>query len=269
MHNNANIQLQYIGYLKTPCLWKGDAVGGLTQFEIETHQTKFTFNINEKLRLGKYIERFVSHQISQNKNCTIIAENVQLQDQKRTIGELDCLLSQHNTPIHLEIIYKFYLYDKNAGTDEIDQFIGPNKKDSLSEKIDKLSSKQLPVIKTLPAKDFLKSIKIPLETIKQQVYFKAQLFTPLFSKKPILKKINSHCIVGFYCGMDDLQHFTECKFYIPTKKNWLISPHTNVNWLSTDQFKTTVKTYLENNFSPMCWLKHKNGNLQKFFLVWW
>ena len=44
--------------------------------------------------------------------------------------------------IHLEIVYKFYLYDNTIGTSEIDHWIGPNRNDSLREKLEKLKSKR-------------------------------------------------------------------------------------------------------------------------------
>jgi len=63
------------------------------------------------------------------------------------VGELDCLILRDKKPIHLEVIYKFYLYDASVGDTEIAHFIGPNRKDSLIEKLTKLQEKQLPILK--------------------------------------------------------------------------------------------------------------------------
>ncbi|MGK0421004.1 MAG: hypothetical protein ACJAT9_000665 [Polaribacter sp.] len=51
--------------------------------------------------------------------------------------------------------------------------------------------------------------------------------------------------------------------------DWLIAPHKNVNWQSFEQFKERSNDYLARQFSPLCWLKKPNGEIEKFFLVWW
>ena len=117
------IQKRYLGFLNTPFLWKGDIVSKLNQFEIVSKSHKINISIDEKLRLGKYVERFVSFELEQHENISIISENIQVQHNKLTLGELDCLLLKNNQPIHLEIIYKFYLYDTSVGTTEIEHFI--------------------------------------------------------------------------------------------------------------------------------------------------
>ena len=170
------VQQHYNGFLQTPNLWKGNEIFSLKQFEIDRDSIKVDLKIDEKLRLGKYIERFVSFQIKQDKNCKIISENIQIQQDKLTLGELDCLLYKNEKPIHLEIIYKFYLYDASVGATEIEHFIGPNRKDSLFEKLDKLQQKQLPLLYSNECKTYLESVNLDVPEVEQQVYFKAQLF---------------------------------------------------------------------------------------------
>jgi len=55
-------------------------------------------------------------------------------------------LWENNKPIHLEIIYKFYLYDPSIGLTQLDHWIGPNRRDSLVKKLTKLKQKQLPLL---------------------------------------------------------------------------------------------------------------------------
>lgn len=270
MHQKTkDIQKRYDGFLQTNCLWTDDPIYQLHQFKTETISSKVNFNINEKLRLGKYIERFVSYQLQQDKSIEIIAENIQIQREKRTLGELDCIILKDNKPIHLEIIYKFYLYHESVGKNEIEHFIGPNKKDALLEKLTKLKEKQLPLLYSKECKEYLKSIKLNTSVIEQKVYFKAQLYLP-FSKTNIeLITLNNGCISGFYINLKELQQFNDCKFYIPNKKDWLVLPHLNVDWLNFDTFNLMSKDYLIRKFSPLCWLKKTNGEIEKFFLIWW
>ena len=263
------IQKRYEGYLATPNLWNGDVVFGLHQFELESKSHKIDISIDNKIRLGKYIERFVSYQLSTIKEVGILAENIQIQKDKRTLGELDCLLTRNEKPVHLEIIYKFYLYDATVGTTEIEHFIGPNRKDALIEKLNKLKEKQLPLLYSNDCKPYLDEYDIEVEKVRQEVLFKAQLFLPYNSQHIQLTKLNTDCVKGFYINRKELENFKESKFYIPTKKDWLITPHEQVSWITYATFNNKIKEFELRKFSPLVWIKSKNGELSKCFVVWW
>ncbi|MDN3665040.1 DUF1853 family protein [Algibacter miyuki] len=262
------VQDRYEGFLKTPCLWKNDAVFGMQQFEIHSESIKMDLEIDDTLRVGKYIERLVSFELKQNSTIKILSENLQIQDEKITLGEIDCLLLKDENPIHLEVIYKFYLYDSSVGVSEIDHFIGPNRKDALIEKLKKLSQKQLPLLYSKACKPYLEHLNLIASEITQLVYFKAQLFIPL-GEDIMLKTLNQECIAGFYLSRKNIMQFSDCKFYIPKKIDWIIAPHTQVNWLNYNSFLEISQPYLDRQFSPLCWVKLPNGVLQKMFLVWW
>ncbi|APY10611.1 hypothetical protein BWZ22_04875 [Seonamhaeicola sp. S2-3] len=263
------LQKRYEGFLKTPVLWQNNVVLNLQQFEIETTTNNININVDDKLRLGKYIERFVSFELQQQNNISILAENIQIQQNKITLGELDCLILKNDTPIHLEIIYKFYLYDETVGNTETDHFIGPNRKDSLIEKLIKLKEKQLPLLHSEACKPYLDNLGLNAKTISQQVYFKAQLFLPYNNQNIQLKTLNNQCISGYYISINTIINFKDCKFFIPNKKDWLITPHPNVAWLNFVTFSSLALEYLDQKYSTLFWLKFKNGIIKKMFLVWW
>lgn len=264
------LQLQYEGFLKTPFLWNEKEVFNLAQFDINsTKTTVFSTQIKKKLPLGKLVERFVSFEFEQNSVIKIIAENIQIQKEKITLGELDCLLLKENKPIHLEIIYKFYLYDSTVGKTELEHWIGPNKRDSLVQKLIKLKKKQLPLLYSKECVKYLKTLDLNVKNIEQQVYFKAQLFVPLKKYTREFSIINNDCIIGFYVNTSELEHFKDCKFYIPNKHNWLIKAQIATNWLSFDNFRVNIEQFLNEKKSPLCWLKKTNGELIKIFVIWW
>ncbi|WP_028889715.1 DUF1853 family protein [Tenacibaculum ovolyticum] len=264
------LQLQYEGYLQTPFLWNGKGVFDLLQFNNSISKTSsYTNKTPEKLRLGKLVERFVSYELEQDPSIKIIVENIQIQKEKRTLGELDCILFKNRKPIHLEIVYKFYLYDNTVGNSEIEHWIGPNRRDSLLQKITKLKEKQLPLLYSNECLTYLDSLKLTPTEISQQLFFKAQLFVPLKEYGNKLSLINNECITGFYINLKELNEYNKCKFHIPNKHNWLIQPHTNINWLSFSDFIPKLKIYLDDEKAPLCWLKKSNGELIKFFVVWW
>jgi hypothetical protein len=263
------LQKRYEGFLKTPRLWIKEKLFDLSLFEIRSKLDKANLVIDENLRLGKYVERLVSFELEQQDHISVLAENIQIQDGKITLGELDCLLLKNNIPIHLEIIYKFYVYDNAVGKTEIDHFIGPNRKDSLIEKLIKLKEKQLPLLYSDACKSYLDALNLKTEDLLQQVYFKAQLFIPFLNQNIKLTTLNNECIAGFYINKNELNLLRGCEFYIPNKKDWLIIPHTNVKWQTLQVLKTTTNDYFNQKFSPLCWVKYSNGELKKFFLVWW
>jgi len=262
-------QLRFEGFLNTPVLWKSNVIYNLTQFEIEQEQISFNMEIDAKQRLGKYVERFVSYQLTQNKTIELIAENIQISKGKITMGELDCLFFQDGKPIHLEVIYKFYLYDPSIGKNPLQHWIGPNRKDSLIEKLNKLQQKQLPLLYANECINYLNSIHLNINDIRQKVYFKAQLFVPFSMNSKIDSSINLESVIGFYINSIEIIQFKDAKFYIPNKKDWLIIPHTNVDWMNYDCFITASNEYLQREFSPLCWIKLNTGVLKKFFFVWW
>ncbi len=267
--SSKNIQLQYQGYLNTPLLWKDHAVLGLKQYELPKQLQKTLIeSIPEYLLLGKRVEQFVLATLHEQSNIEILLENTQIQNQKITIGEIDCLLKQDGTPLHLEIVYKFYLYDSSIGNTEIDHWIGPNRRDTLVKKLHKLKDKQLPLIHNVCTKPILQTFNLDAKDIKQSVCFKAQLFTP-YQATVDFDLLNKDCLKGFYIHTSELEQFSGSKFYMPIKIDWLIEVQSDVQWMSYDQFSKKIRVIIDEKRAPLCWIKFPNGVLQKFFVVWW
>ena len=215
------------------------------------------------------MERFVSAELKQNIDIEILLENTQIKQEKITIGEIDCILKQNGVPIHLEIIYKFYLYDPNVGTTEIDHWIGPNRKDSLKQKLNKLKVKQLPLIYNEHAKTVLNAIDVNAKDILQRVRFKAQLFMPYQGDHDHFNLLNRDCLKGFYVHYSKIGEFSYCQFYIPNKIDWLIEVQLDADWINFMEFKKLISQTIKEEIAPLCWIKHPKGVTEKFFVVWW
>ena len=268
--NKSNIQLRYQGYLNTPKLWKDDLIGGLQQFEFES-KTNSHFNKSsiDEIRLGKLIEHFVLHELIENEFIDVVASNIQVIDDKVTIGEIDALIKHLNDFIHLEIVYKFYLYDPLIKTSEIDKWIGPNRNDWLSKKIEKLKTKQFPILKHPKAKSILNQLGLSFNIFQQKVLFKAQLFVPFNMLNNKFELINNQCIKGFYLSFEEVQKLKTTLFYMPSKLDWLLEPQLNVNWLTYSEFISVLETELKQKRSPLCWIKNSKNELKKIFVVFW
>ena len=216
--NESNIQLRYQGYLNTPQLWKDDLICGIQQFEFESKNNSHLSNSSiSEIRLGKLIEHFVLHELFEHEFIDVIASNTQVIDHKVTVGEIDALIKHLNNFIHLEIVYKFYIYDPFIKTSDIDKWIGPNRNDWLSKKIEKLKTKQFPILKHPKAKSILNQLGLSSNIFQQKVLFKAQLFVPFNMLNNKFELINNQCIKGFYLSFEEVQKFKTALFYIPSK----------------------------------------------------
>lgn len=266
--NTEDYQEQFNGFFNTPHLFY-TAINGLTPF-IKRPENTFVFKdlINPRVRLGQRVERFVSAELLQLPNLNILAENCQIKNEERTIGELDCLLLEEDTPIHLEIQFKFYLYDPSLGTTEIDHCIGPMRRDTLNEKLHKLKIHQLPLLYSPETKPLLDSLGLRAEHIEQKIYFKAQLFIP-FGTSINLKLLNPDCVYGFYFNYTDLIQFQNCLFYCPKKTDWLLDVTNAEEWQTYTQILPKLNVFKHEKYSPLIWLKYPNGELHKCFIVAW
>lgn len=271
MHETINFQELFEGFQKIPLLWKGSDVYNLEQFCPESTLLQFTQESeSKKLRLGKWVENFVAFQLLQKDDIKVLEENLQIKDDKITIGEIDLLFLKEELPIHLEIIYKFYLYDsKRNHTNSLHNWVGPNQNDTLVYKLNKLKEKQLPLLHHPKTKNTLKHHSLDINTIKQNVCFKAQLFLPYDNQNIEIYPLNPKCIVGWYLNFEKINTLKDFQFYIPNKLEWLCVPKQAVNWLTFEAAKNKIKSHIENKRSPLCWIKNENNDLQKCFITWW
>ncbi|MCM5663088.1 DUF1853 family protein [Galbibacter mesophilus] len=265
-----DIQLQFRGYLNTPLLWEEGEIEGIKQFELtEKENLVLNRNVATNVRLGRRIEEFVSEELHQNKNIEVLLENHQIQQKKQTIGEIDCILKQNGQPVHLEIMYKFYLYDESVGDSPIEHWIGTNRTDSFFKKINKLKNKQFPILFNENMLPTLERLQISPKDISQRVLFKAQLFIPFQKKNVQFGPFNEACLQGFYIRLHELKQLKDCKFYKPTKMNNLVAIQTQVEWMNYPNFLEKIIPIIESRGAPLCWIKYPNGVLEKFFVVWW
>lgn len=265
---NSHLEHLYQGFLKTPLLWNKDKINQLKQLPIPYETSLFKRPIHKPIRLGQLAEQFVFNQLEHTRHCEILAENVQIQKEKQTLGELDALLTLNSELIHLEIVYKFYLYDAALGRLEIERWIGPNRNDSLAEKVNKLKTRQLPLLYAADSESTLNELHLNVKSIKQYVLFKAQLFVP-YQESVVFEYLNEDCVCGFYIHTTQLEYFNTCQFFIPEKLDWFLEPTYFVDWLDYDEFRKRTEEFLNQFKSPLIWIKKSDDKVLKCFLVWW
>tara|TARA_R110002051_G_scaffold137916_4_gene210656 strand:+ start:85594 stop:86334 length:741 start_codon:yes stop_codon:yes gene_type:complete len=228
--------------------------------------------IPENLRLGHQMEYVCKQLLDASDAYEVLLHNMPIREGKQTIGEIDFILKETATQqlIHVELTYKFYLID-TAIENPIHQLVGPNRSDAFYKKLGKIKNHQFSLIYTDIGQTSLLEQGIDTTNIKQQVCYKAQLFQPYKMASLDISPINSHCIMGYWLRMAEFNtpEFVDYKFYIPTKSEWVFHPYEEVAWISYDEVSIAIEERLNNKISPMVWMKKRDTEFEKFFVVWW
>lgn len=218
-------------------------------------------------------EAYVKH----SKKYELLVANLQINatpfsnpKEKETLGELDYIVRnlQTNQIIHIELACKFYLYDENAGANEAEKWIGPNRKDTLFDKLEKVKWKQFPLLHKEETIENLEKLNVTFPSI-QQLCLKAFLFIPKEMNSDNFPKNYTNCIVGHWINYKDFTEDNKADLYaIPSKKEWLLPFERIENWHKFSAVKKLIREQLELKKSPLIYKKtpHK---IERFFVVWW
>ncbi len=271
---------QSLGFLHTPPLWHGKQFD-IQQFEfpnvdLKTFQPKV---IAGNYRLGHQMEYVFKQLIEHSEAYDVILHNLPIRQEKRTLGEIDFILTDKSTDklIHIELTYKFYIIDPDLSNpeiiepDPIHSLIGPNRRDSFFLKMGKTKNKQFPLLHSEEAAQALHDIHIDHSEVEQQCCFKAQLYRPYGHESVEIGTLNKECFAGYWLRYDDFNksEFADAHYYIPTKSEWPIKPHKQVSWKTHHEIIKDINLALISERAPMVWLKSPKGGYEKLFVVWW
>lgn len=266
--------LRYRGFLRTP------EIGQIAAYQsIEPRSFSIPENPNipedapplpEKLVFGKRMERYFRYQIESTERYLPIGENIQVIADGVTLGEIDFILidSEENQLVHVEMAYKFYLYDSRIAT-PIERWIGPNRKDSLIEKLEKLLNEQFPIFHRAQTKQILQALALPDMPLVQALNLKAQLYLPYDQRATIPEDIAVGAIAGYWMQLEQFDAMAEGVLFLPPKENWSIHPRHWNEWVSIVEAREQIEFYLSKKKSPLCWMKTDSGGFMRFFVVWW
>lgn len=275
MDSKHQLAKQYKGFLDTPSIFQETENFELFSFSGKNKEGSKELKLKpipENLVLGKRVELFFRECIENSKTHTILAANLQIIESKITLGELDFLLKDivNDEFLHVELVYKFYIYDPSV-EGELQRWIGPNRRDSLSYKIKKLRDKQLPLLQNKITQDYLRELNLSYQEMKQQVCFLGKLYVPIHLFGNHFPEINNECIVGFWLTLDTFieRHQNNDGYCLPKKENWLVHPKNNEAWISFEDAIKHIEHSLQNNKSLLCWKKKSANKYEQFFIIWW
>lgn len=260
---------RYQGYKATPSLWRDSSITPFKQIE-HPECPGYPPTVLKNHRLGKLVEEYLFYQLKQAPGIEWVADNLQIQQEKITVGEIDALYYDHGIPVHLEVAYKFYLYDPLADSvGPLASWIGPNRKDNLALKLEKLRSKQFPLLHNPLAKKRLTELGLEPGSVEQRLCFLGQLYVPYYRQNTDIAPLNPTSVAGFYLPFRQLSALSDFDFFIPEKLDWLIVPHLHVGWIDYATAVTRVEVDIKNERSPLVWLRSAEGDLRKCFVVFW
>jgi len=229
--------------------------------------------------LGMQAEACFEAYLRRSKNYEVLASNIQIpklfggknNSGKITLGEFDYIVKCRESLelCHIELAYKFYLYNPNEECSELKKWIGPNKKDSLFQKLEKLKWKQFPLLENPIAIDYLNKLDIKLPT-SQQLCLKTHLFVPKGFTAGIWPSNYRECVVGYWIRPGEMEHENKSALYaMPDKKQWLLPPsEAPLDWCSYDMIVGLIECKLADRISPLIYEKSGSA-ISSFFVVWW
>ncbi|WP_026934991.1 DUF1853 family protein [Christiangramia echinicola] len=269
---------QFLGFLKTPDIFPESKDSEFKTFDFP--EVNITDSLAASLDdlhhprnsvLGKRMESFFEIAIDHSSRYELLASNIQIIENKQTLGELDFLLfdNEEAKPLHVELVYKLYVYDPEFPS-ELERWIGPNRKDSFSEKLEKLRTKQFPLLFKNETSSYLDKLGVDPQNIEQQLCFKAQLFTPLDLILKDANILNPEAYTGNWYSLKEFlnKDWKNNLFYSPKKKNWNCEPGKNKNWISHSTLLLEIEDLFQNNKAPLVWMKTEKS-YHRFFIVWW
>ncbi|APG59484.1 DUF1853 family protein [Christiangramia salexigens] len=269
---------QFYGFCETPSILTDRVLNEYISFNFP--QPKEQFNLSQAQDevlhprnsvLGKRMESFFQMAVNQSEEYDLLSSNIQILSDKRTIGELDFLVYDkiRKKPLHVELVYKLYIYIPEF-SDEIDRWVGPNRKDSYSEKLAKLQEHQFPLLFKPETNEYLYKLRLKPEDIEQHLCFKAKLFIPEGIRPKDEGIINMDCISGFWYSHEQFlnKNWEDNLFYSPRKQDWSCDPKHNADWMDYDSINAQIKLLFEKEKAPLIWMKSGN-EIRSFFVVWW
>lgn len=190
-------------------------------------------------RLGHYFESLIKFWLTHLPETQIIATNLQVQNEQRTLGEYDFLFRDANaTACHWEAAVKFYLQQEPLA--EQRAFIGPGTLDRLDLKLDRVFQHQLQ-LSHMPAGQ--QALPQGLQLDKTQAFIKGYLFYHASAyRKMAIPGVSAAHLSGWW-----IRHSLEKIPQASADSRWIIQPR--LRWLAPARLAADaeVMTFIQLN----------------------
>jgi hypothetical protein len=279
---------RFKAFYQTSSFWQG-SLAGITQFSL----AQFNFDhlrdsgMNLELPripmgtvLGKRAEYFFKFCVEQSSNYDLITSNLQIFQGQRTIGELDYVMRRQSSQqvYHVELVYKFYIIEDGHAyhskylsvnqNKELQQFVGPNRRDYFIKKLDHLKNHQLPLLYRQETIEALSQFNVDVQKVKQLVCFLAHVFVSRDRWRDDYQYLNKSCIVGYYMEEHAFAKAeTSNIYFLPEKYAWKMQPEPLQEGYIYAEIVKRVSESLQRGFAPLLWMQLESGAFERFFVV--
>ena len=183
--------------------------------------------------LGRYYESLWAFFFKYDTQYQVIAQNLAIQDESRTIGEFDFIIRDSHSDcfIHHEVAVKYYLYfqrhNLSVATDK-HNWLGPNSRDTLHKKWTHITQHQSQLGEHPSAKAELS--KLGIEKLQKTIALKGYLFSSQNKKSSLHNTpsdFNNKNTLSLWFSIEDFLLWSneyQTLAFIP-KKQWLGSNH--------------------------------------------
>ncbi len=186
-------------------------------------------NLLHNGRLGLYFESLWHFFLHQDIDVELLAHNLPIRDNGRTLGEFDCLYycRKSQRHVHLELAVKYYLSHRTTTTDQSaslwSEWLGPTNTDSLDRKIKYLTQHQIQLGDKPLARRQLEQLGIT--SLAKEVEIKGYLFQSQDDPLPAPYAHNQHNILCHWLPVDSLEAYLNttagARYKILPKREWL------------------------------------------------
>ncbi len=199
-------------------------------------------------RVGRYFENLVHFYLEKLCGFEIAERGLQIQEDGRTIGELDFLYrNQDGVLCHCETAVKFFLHTAESN-DSGSHFIGPNSADNFERKTRRLFDHQLPL-----SKSRFPEVSRRDAFVKGRIFYHPQAAVPtefpdLLSKDHLKGSWIRESEVDLLEASD-----SATRYRVARKPHWLAPDQANgteVTLQSTDEIRSLLRIHFSKRRTP-------------------
>ena len=222
---------------------------------------------NESPLLGIYFESLLAFWIAHLSDSELLARNLVVGEPGLQIGEFDLLFKDKGRDqiIHWEAAVKFYL---RYGESDY-QWLGPNPRDSLQQKLNKVFNRQLRLSEHAQAQQVLQA-ELGRAQVISQAFIKGYLFYPYATgwqtSNAISPGVSSQHLRGWWCRHDEMvvrlrqQMDNTRRWLLPPRLEWL-APQVTMNnqaLMHDGEMQEYLSTYFSEHYQASMLVEMKN-----------
>jgi hypothetical protein len=220
---------------------------------------------SKRKALGNYFEDLIEFWLAARKNTKILARNLQIIDEKKTIGECDFIAEFEGQTTHIEVAIKYYLGIRNSTDARF--WVGRGLTDRLDIKLEKMFSHQLELSNNIAMQKILEQNNI-VKIERKISIFKGYFFKYFFE--------DNHCFPlntaaeideAYWCRIDEIDSLPSEyeNWQILTKPHWLTNDD---EWFKRKELAKRINQYfMEVKETPVLCNAMVGNKPAKFFIA--